>query len=58
MSDLRTKKVYVTCSTCKGYKSIPGKSAMGHPATLPCPTCDSTGEVLLDPALYTPKDNG
>lgn len=53
MSEQRFKKVYVKCSTCNGYKAVPGKSAMGHPATLPCPACDATGEVVLDPSLYT-----
>jgi len=45
MSELRYKKIYVTCPTCKGYKGIYGKSALGHPATLPCPQCEATGEV-------------
>lgn len=31
------------CPTCKGHKGIYGKSASGHPATLPCPTCGATG---------------
>ena len=33
------------CQTCQGHKGIYGKSATGHPATLPCPTCDATGEL-------------
>lgn len=35
----------MTCPTCKGHKGVFGKSPMGYPATLPCPTCDATGEV-------------
>lgn len=45
MSDLRKKKIFVTCPNCKGYKGIYGHSALGHPATLPCPQCDACGEV-------------
>ena len=45
MSDLRKKKVFVTCPNCKGYKGIYGHSALGHPATLPCPQCGACGEV-------------
>lgn len=45
MSELRKKKVFVTCPTCKGYKGIYGKSSLGHPATLPCPQCGACGEV-------------
>lgn len=33
------------CPDCKGHKGIFGKSATGHPATLPCPTCGATGEI-------------
>lgn len=48
MSDLRKKKIFVTCPNCKGYKGIYGHSALGHPATLPCPQCGACGEVDLD----------
>ncbi len=45
MSDLRKKRIFVTCPNCKGYKSVFGYSALGHPATLPCPQCNACGEV-------------
>jgi len=47
-SVLRKKKVLVKCPNCHGHKGVYGKSAMGHPATLPCPQCDATGEVDQD----------
>lgn len=54
-SPLRKKKIFVTCPKCKGFKAIYGKSAMGYPATLPCPQCDATGEV--DQATLTEEEN-
>lgn len=33
------------CPRCKGCKGIYGKSATGHPATLPCPDCNATGDI-------------
>lgn len=33
------------CPTCKGCKGIYGKNNAGNPATLPCPTCDATGDI-------------
>lgn len=45
-SPLRKRKVMVKCPRCLGYRGIYGHSALGHPATLPCPRCDnSSGEV-------------
>jgi hypothetical protein len=39
----------VKCPVCHGYKGVYGKSAMGHPATLPCERCpNSSGEVDFD----------
>lgn len=40
------------CPTCKGYKGIYGKSASGHPATLPCPRCNATGELGGNMTLF------
>lgn len=33
------------CPTCRGHKGVYGKSASGHPATLPCPDCGATGTI-------------
>lgn len=33
------------CPDCKGFKGVFGYSPLGYPATLPCETCDATGEV-------------
>lgn len=44
-SPLRKRKIFVTCPKCEGHKGIYGRSATGHPATLPCPRCDASGEV-------------
>lgn len=35
----------VKCPKCRGCKGIYGKSATGHPATLPCDRCNATGEM-------------
>jgi len=51
-SPLRKKKIFAKCPKCFGYKGIYGKSPTGHPATLPCPRCDATGEV--DISLLVP----
>lgn len=40
------------CPTCKGYKGVFGKSATGHPATLPCNTCGATGEIGENMKLF------
>lgn len=46
------------CPKCDGHKAIAGKSAgayPGSPATLPCPRCDSTGEVWEDSLTDTER---
>ena len=48
MSDLRHPKIKVKCPRCQGHKGIYGRSATGHPATLPCPRCDAVGEIDLE----------
>jgi hypothetical protein len=40
--------IKIRCPKCNGCKGIYGKSAMGYPATLPCPRYDASGEVRLD----------
>lgn len=42
-------KPKVKCPACKGCKAICGRSKglYDAPATLPCPRCDATGEVLF-----------
>jgi hypothetical protein len=48
-SPLRKRTILVKCPRCLGFKGIYGKSAMGYPATLPCPRCiNSSGEVDLE----------
>ena len=54
MSELRKPKVFVRCPNCKGYKGVYGRSAMGHPATLPCERCNACGEV--DQATLTDEE--
>jgi len=49
MSGIR--KLKITCPKCSGFRAIAGKSTgayPGVPATLPCPRCNSTGEVFED----------
>jgi len=64
MSDLRKRKVFGKCPKCFGHKGIYGRSPTGHPATLPCPRCDATGEVDISDLIPDviqeypkPKDN-
>lgn len=33
------------CPTCNGHKGVYGRSPSGHPATLPCPKCNATGDI-------------
>jgi hypothetical protein len=42
-------KLMAKCPVCNGYKGVSGRSATGHPATLPCERCpNSSGEVLAE----------
>lgn len=43
----RVRPLFIRCPKCKGCKGVAGRSATGHPATLPCPRCESMGEVNI-----------
>lgn len=49
MSEFRDIPIHVKCPVCHGCKAVCGKSGglYNAPATLPCPRCDATGDVLL-----------
>ena len=49
--DIKTK-----CPKCLGNKGIHGVSERNYPATLPCPRCNSIGEVLLDSLTEAEKN--
>lgn len=50
MSLERLKSIKIRCPRCSGYKAIPGTTdgLYKAPATLPCPRCNSCGEVDIN----------